>query len=169
MRVAPSTRCAPCRRCCSTGSTWTCPGAIAGARELGFEHEVWTEQRYTPTEVANRRILNDFRSFDDDLSKEHEIRLKVVEQATQALGAPLISELVDELGTRAGLQDVYRAIAYRRLFIDLRRDNLSRPENVRVYSSELVVRAHLTCQEVICTDGTFEPCSATVKVGAKVR
>lgn len=148
---------------------WSCPSAQASAAQLGFEHEVWTESGFNRQQVANRKLLNDYYIEGDHIEPELLDGAEEVRSAVLTLGTPTCNELLRHLEGRASVDDLFRAIARAKVFIDLEGVDLSRHSAVRVFSDPVTLQAAIQADAAIAKAAEWSPAyQAPLKAGERV-
>jgi len=147
---------------------WTCPPAQESAAKLGFEYQLWTEEKFSAAKLANFRLLKDYY-IKADLPEEVELAQRRVVEAVGRLGAPTIAELLEETKTGASIDNVYRAIARKQLHFNIAADDLTRFRACRVFRDTETLAAFIRAEQAALTSDEWHgPASLDLKPGAQV-
>ena len=147
---------------------WTSPPAQESAAKLGFEYELWTEEKFSAAKLANFRLLKDYY-IKADLPEEVETAQRCIVEAVGRLGAPTIAELLEETKASASIDNVYRAIARRQLHFDIAADDLTRFRVCRVFRDmETLAALKRAEQAALPSEEWAGPVSLDLKAGLQV-
>lgn len=89
---------------------WVCPPAMRAAEAMGFTHEVWTEENFSPTQLKNYRILEDY--FDEASALPgSDIAIPAIVNVLSTHGLRSIERLLADTRDTVTIDHIYSAIA----------------------------------------------------------
>lgn len=152
---------------------WQCPPAQQAAAEMGFEHEIWTEDRFHPTKMANLRLLADYFEpipetdprFDEAFSEA----VANVAATAQECGSVTIHALLDAGQQTFDIDHVYAAIAQRVVACDLAKVSLGRRDACLIHRDTATLEAFDRSSASIVRAGDWTgPTAIQFKAGAQL-
>ncbi len=147
---------------------WACPPAQAAASEMGFEHEVWSEEQFPPVRMSNIRLLDDY--FGELL--QDDAALCRQEALVELVGSNRAITVSDLLATGAGrfeIDHVYRAIARGQVVFDIDRQRLDTPSKTYLFRDAETAEAFRLSDECITRASNWRgPTSLELTAGSTV-
>ena len=129
------------------GSDWSWPAATDAARALGLGYRVFTSSDVNSFWIRNMRFLADFTDetsadFPDGPPPPSDAARLLLDRVSQAGSVP-VAELLDDDTLRPEV--LWRLVAHRRLFADLRRELVFGSATAQVHASErrMIAARHL--------------------------
>lgn len=121
---------------------WTCPPAQRQAADMGFEHELWSEERFNAIRRGNLTLLSDY-VFMRDGSPAHESLQPRIEEICELVRGAGVITIASLLQARPGLtiDHVYASIASERIAADLGGTSLLRHETCSLYPDKATMQA----------------------------
>jgi transposase InsO family protein len=126
---------------------WVCTALQTAARELGFDHEVWTESSFNPTEMRNLRMLAAFMR--DTRPAGYQEALRALHEILRARGRATVADLLHECGNVVGIDHVYAAIAHADVAFDWSKAPLTEPGSCWLYRDAPTQRAFMGMEQSI--------------------
>ncbi len=131
---------------------WVCPPAMRAAEAMGFTHEVWTEEDFSPTQLKNYRLLEDY--FDQStVIAGSETAIPALVEALKTHAVRSIGQLLADTREVSTIDHVYSAIAQDLVACDLTDLPVSAHDLCRVYRDTATMQA-LGCSRVAAREAS---------------
>lgn len=132
------------------GRRWSCPPLQAAARELGIQHEVWTEDSFSPIKLRNLRLLGDYMG--DSTVAGMDRALAAMRDVLDTKARANVADLLGELRETISVDHLYSAIARGKVAFDWEAAPLADPKRCFVYRNESTLRAFASSEAANVTE-----------------
>jgi len=128
------------------GRLWVSPPLQEAAGQLGLQHEVWTEETFSPERLRNLRMLSDYFPPAVEVPGYGEALVALRGYLAVSPRASVL-QIQQDLGKAVCIDHLYRSIARGDVGFDLDAAPLVDEERCYVYRSEQALRAYARCEK----------------------
>ncbi|MFT7776615.1 transposase [Roseateles sp.] len=123
------------------GGRWFCPALQEAARPLGLQHEVWTEEAFSPISLRNLRMLGDYLSSHNSTLAGYDVALVALQRYLSAEARAQVDQVLDVLAEEVCVEHLYAAIAQGDVAFDPASAPLAEPHRCFLYRDQRTLRA----------------------------
>lgn len=123
------------------GGRWFCPALQEAARPLGLQHEVWTEESFSPITLRNLRMLGDYLSSQNSALAGYDAALVALRRYVSEKARVQVDQVLNALAEEVCVEHLYAAIARGDVAFDPASAPLAEPHRCFIYRDQRTLQA----------------------------